>query len=53
MAEIDQLLTQILNTKLGKDMRQAIHDSISQCYDDVTSPELLPNYVQNGSSALL
>lgn len=40
MAGIDQLLTQILNTKLGKDMRQAIHDSIAQCYDDVTSPEL-------------
>ena len=40
MAGIDQLLTQILKTKLGKDMRQAIHDSIAQCYDDVTSPEL-------------
>lgn len=40
MTGIDQLLTQILNTKLGKDMRQAIHDSIAQCYDDVTSPEL-------------
>ena len=34
MAGIDQLLTQILNTKLGKDMRQAIHDSIQQCYED-------------------
>lgn len=43
MAGIDQLLTQILNTKLGKDMRQAIHDSIAQCYDDVTSPELNVN----------
>lgn len=40
MAGIDQLLTQILNSKFGKDMRQAIHDSIAQCYDDVTSPEL-------------
>lgn len=42
MAEsnIEQLLKQILGTKLGKDMRQAIHDSIKQCYDDVTSPEL-------------
>lgn len=36
MAEIDQLLTQILNTKLGKDMRQAIHDAIHQCYEDET-----------------
>lgn len=39
-SNIQELLTSILNTKLGKDMRQAIHDSIEQCYDDVTNPEL-------------
>lgn len=39
-SNIEQLLKQILGTKFGKDMRQAIHDSIAQCYDDVTSPEL-------------
>lgn len=33
-SNIEQLLKQILNTKLGKDMRQAIHDGIEQCYED-------------------
>lgn len=33
-SNIEQLLKQILDTKLGKDMRQAIHDSIEQCYED-------------------
>ena len=40
MAGIDQILTKILNSKFGKDVRQAIHDGIAQCYDDVTNPEL-------------
>ena len=39
-SNIQELLNAILNTKLGKDMRQAIHDGIEQCYEDVTSPEL-------------
>lgn len=39
-SNIQELLTAILNTKLGKDMRQAIHDGIKQCYDDVTNPDL-------------
>ena len=29
-SNIEKLLKQILDTKLGKDMRQAIHDSIKQ-----------------------
>ena len=33
-SNIQELLTSILNTKLGKDMRQAIHDGIEQCYED-------------------
>lgn len=33
-SNIEQLLKQILDTKLGKDMRQAIHDGIEQCYED-------------------
>lgn len=33
-SNIEQLLKQILGTKLGKDMRQAIHDGIEQCYED-------------------
>lgn len=33
-SNIEQLLKQILGTKLGKDVRQAIHDGIEQCYED-------------------
>lgn len=33
-SNIQELLNAILNTKLGKDMRQAIHDGIEQCYED-------------------
>ena len=33
-SNIQELLTSILNTQLGKDMRQAIHDGIEQCYED-------------------
>ena len=33
-SNIEQLLKQILDTKLGKDMRQSIHDGIEQCYED-------------------
>lgn len=33
-SNIQELLNAILNTQLGKDMRQAIHDGIQQCYED-------------------
>lgn len=36
MANIQEILTKILSSKYGKDMRQAIHDGIQQCYDDAT-----------------
>lgn len=36
MANIQEILTKILSSKYGKDMRQAIHDGIEQCYDDAT-----------------
>ena len=39
-SNIESLLQQILSTVLGKDVRQAIHDSIQQCYSDVTNPDL-------------
>lgn len=37
---ISQYLTKILNSIYGRDVRQAIHDAISTCYNDVTSPSL-------------
>lgn len=39
-SNIESLLQQILSAVLGKDVRQAIHDSIQQCYSDVTNPDL-------------
>lgn len=37
---IAQYLNEILKAVYGKDVRQAIYDSISQCYSDVSSPTL-------------
>lgn len=37
---IAQYLNKILEAVYGKDVRQAIYDSISQCYSDVNSPQL-------------
>ena len=34
MASIQEHLDKIKNAIFGKDVRQAIHDSIKQCYDD-------------------
>ena len=40
MSSISKYLSQILGAVYGRDMKQAIHDAISQCYDDVNSPDL-------------
>ena len=39
-SSIQQFLNKILSSRYGKDVRQAIHDSIEQCYEDVTNPDL-------------
>ena len=56
-SNIEQLLKQILDTKLGKDMRQAIHDGIEQCYEDgkvgavdLVAREQIANLVANEGS---
>lgn len=36
MAKIQELLDNLLRKKLGRDVRQSIHDSIEQCYKDAT-----------------
>ena len=33
---LESLLSDILNTVYGKDVRQSIHDAIEQCYADAT-----------------
>lgn len=34
--KIQELLDNLLHKKLGRDVRQSIHDSIEQCYKDAT-----------------
>lgn len=41
MSRIQILLQQIQTAVYGKDVRQSIHDSIEQCYTDVTSAKTL------------
>ena len=36
MTKIQELLDNLLHKKLGRDVRQSIHDSIEQCYEDAT-----------------
>ena len=33
-SNIEEILKKILNAVFGKDVRQAIHDGIEQCYED-------------------
>lgn len=40
MANIQDFLNKIKEAVYGKEVRQAIHDAISQCYDDVSNPTL-------------
>ena len=39
-SNIEEILKQLLAAKFGKDVRQAIHDGIKQCYSDVNDPTL-------------
>lgn len=41
MSAIQNYLNHILSAVYGKDVRQAIHDSIAQCYSDVTTAKTL------------
>lgn len=52
MADISTLLSQILKAVYGKDVRQSIHDSISQCYSDVTASKTLADIAaENANTA--
>ncbi len=41
MSKILTLLNQILSAVYGKDVRQSIHDSIEQCYSDVSNSKTI------------
>lgn len=46
MSAISTYLHQIITAIWAKDVRQAIHDAISQCYDDVNAPALQTEAMQ-------
>lgn len=46
MSAISTYLQQIITAIWAKDVRQAIHDAISQCYDDVNAPALQTEAMQ-------
>ena len=51
MSTIAQILQKIATAKKGRDVRGAIHDGISQCYNDINNPtlrtEALETAIQN------
>ena len=51
MTDISALLGQILKAVYGKDVRQSIHDAISQCYDDVTGGKTLADKAAENANA--
>ena len=60
-SKIEEFLNKILSSRYGKDVRQAIHDGIKQCYSDVANPDLnidafetaVQNKINDGSLALM
>ena len=61
MSNIGTYLNNILKAVYGKEVRQSIHDAISQCYDDVNNPDLntgafekaVQNKIDSGEMAAL
>ena len=45
MAAIEEILTKILSSRYGKDVRQSIHDGIQMCYDDMEDYNEYPRIV--------
>jgi hypothetical protein len=51
MAKIQELLDNLLHKKLGRDVRQSIHDSIEQCYKDATGhPESVAGVIEENKN---
>lgn len=51
MAKIQELLDNLLHKKLGRDVRQSIHDSIEQCYKDATGhPESVAEVIEENKN---
>lgn len=51
MTKILELLDNLLHKKLGRDVRQSIHDSIEQCYKDATGhPESVAGVIEENKN---
>ncbi|MFR8618097.1 MAG: SGNH/GDSL hydrolase family protein [Anaerostipes hadrus] len=51
MVKIQELLDNLLHKKLGRDVRQSIHDSIEQCYKDATGhPESVAGVIEENKN---
>ena len=49
--KIQELLDNLLHKKLGRDVRQSIHDSIEQCYKDATGhPESVAGVIEENKN---
>lgn len=51
MSRISSLLESILNSVYGRDVRQSIHDSIQECYNDVTKGKTLADAAADNANA--
>lgn len=52
MSAIDTILETIKNAVYGRDIRQAIHDGIKQCYEDATGDPLSDNTATAGQAPI-
>lgn len=52
MSAIDTILETIKNAVYGRDIRQAIHDGIKQCYEDATGDPLSGNTATAGQAPI-
>lgn len=56
MTTIDEILTKILSSRYGKDVRKSIHDGIRMCYDDMEDyneyPRIVNEYLNKVTSML-
>lgn len=51
MTKIQELLDNLLHKKLGRNVRQSIHDSIEQCYKDATGhPESVAGVIEENKN---
>lgn len=53
MSAISGYLNQIINAVYGREVRQAIHDAIAECYNNVNDPSLKSEFVDAAVNAAI